>query len=109
MAQSVLARLVDPATGTPRSPLFWPTLLLLAAAQFLAFWMVCAQQMRKAEVRRAEMQIQQMALADCLQYIPGATIGSCSGKPPSNAEPGFALAPAQDPSAGVVTVGFYGR
>ena len=50
----------------------------LALAQLVAFWMLCSHQVRKAEVRRAEVQVQQMALSDCLEYIPGSTIASCS-------------------------------
>ena len=62
-----------------RSRWLWLLLGAVACAQLLAFWMVCSQQVRLAEVRRAEWQVQQMALSDCLEYIPGSTIASCAG------------------------------
>ncbi|NML43693.1 hypothetical protein HHL11_08030 [Ramlibacter sp. G-1-2-2] len=55
-------------------------LLALACAQMLAFWAVCSHQVRKAEVRSNEVVVQQMALSDCLQYIPGSTIASCTSQ-----------------------------
>lgn len=66
-----------------RGKLFWMTLGALAAAQLFAFWLLCSHQVRKAEARRSELQVQQMALADCLQYIPGATIASCNARTPT--------------------------
>lgn len=56
-------------------------LAALAIAQLFAFWLLCSHQVRKAEARNAEWQVQQMALSDCLEYIPGSTIGSCSNDP----------------------------
>lgn len=70
-------------TRTPphqRSSLLWVALGVLAAGQLFAFWMVCSQQVRKAEARRDEAVVQQMALSDCLQYIPASTIASCSAR-----------------------------
>lgn len=63
-----------------RSSLLWVALGVLAAAQLFAFWLVCSQQVRKAEARRDEAVVQQMALSDCLQYIPASTIASCSAR-----------------------------
>ena len=68
----------DPETRVPRNPALWWLLGALLAAQFMAFWLLCNQQVRKAEARSAEVQMAQMALADCLQYIPGSTIASCT-------------------------------
>jgi hypothetical protein len=68
-------------TRTPpqqRSSLLWVALGALAAGQLFAFWLLCSQQVRKAEARHDEAVVQQMALSDCLQYIPGSTIASCS-------------------------------
>lgn len=64
-----------------RSHLWWVFLGGVAVAQLCAFWLVCTQQVRRAEVRHSEAMVQQMALSDCLQYIPGSTIGSCSIRP----------------------------
>lgn len=60
--------------------LFWVALGALALAQLVAFWMVCSHQVRQAEVRDNAIAVQQMALSDCLQYIPGSTIASCSNQ-----------------------------
>ena len=78
---SILAAAIDPATQQPRSRMFWVVLGALAAGQLLAFWLLCSHQVRRAEARQNEMTVQQMALADCLQYIPGSTIASCSRRP----------------------------
>jgi len=66
------------ATPAPRSRLFWVALGALAVAQLFAFWLLCSQQVQKAQARDSHMSVQQMALADCLQYVPGSTIASCS-------------------------------
>jgi hypothetical protein len=77
MLPTTLSHLLEPGTQSPRSRLFWAVLGALAMGQLLAFWLLCSHQVRKAEVRRTAVMVHQMALADCLQYIPGATIASC--------------------------------
>lgn len=64
----------------PRDKLLWPVLLTLVAAQLLAFWMLCIHQVRKAEVRDATLQVQRVAVADCLRYIPRATLNGCANR-----------------------------
>ena len=64
----------------PQNRLLWGALGALALAQLVAFWMVCSHQVRQAEVRDNAVAVQQMALSDCLQYIPGSTIASCSNQ-----------------------------
>ena len=59
---------------------WWVLLGGVAAAQLCAFWLVCSQQVRRAEALHNEAVVQQMALADCLQYIPGSTIASCTSR-----------------------------
>ena len=63
-----------------RGRLWWVLLGALVAGQLFAFWLVCSHQVRKAEARHNEEIVQQMALADCLQYIPGSTIASCTSR-----------------------------
>src|SRR6478736_2605253 len=58
----------------------WVLLAGIAAAQLFAFWLLCSHQVRKAEARHNETVVQQMALSDCLQYIPGSTIASCNAR-----------------------------
>jgi hypothetical protein len=75
---SLLANVIDPGTQQPRTRMFWVVLGALAAVQLFAFWLLCSHQVRKAEARHSEAVVQQMALSDCLQYIPGSTIASCA-------------------------------
>ena len=75
---SLLANTIDPRTQHPRSRMFWVVLGAIVAGQLFALWLLCSHQVRKAEARHNELTVNQMALADCLQYIPGSTIASCS-------------------------------
>ena len=75
---TLLADAADPAPHQQRSRMFWMVLGALAAGQLVAFWLLCSHQVRIAEARQNQMAVQQMALSDCLQYIPGSTIASCS-------------------------------
>ncbi|HZY20149.1 MAG TPA: hypothetical protein VFE82_16890 [Ramlibacter sp.] len=84
----MLSRLLDPASGLPRDRVFWLVLAAVACSQLLAFYLLCSHQVRRAEARRAAVQVQQLAARDCLQYLANSTIGSCA---PS----GFAAAQAR--------------
>jgi hypothetical protein len=77
---SLLASVIDPGTQQPRSRMFWMVVFGVVTAQLMAFWLLCSHQVRKAEARNSAAVVQQMALSDCLQYIPGSTIASCSGR-----------------------------
>lgn len=77
---SLASHVIDPRTQQPRSRLFWLVLGALVAGQLFAFWLLCSHQVRKAEARSNEVLVHQMALADCLQYVPGSTIASCSAR-----------------------------
>ena len=74
----LMSGLLDPQTQMPRTRLFWAVLGVMIFAQLVALWLLCSQQVRKAEARETALQAQQMALADCLRTIPGATRGSCA-------------------------------
>jgi hypothetical protein len=102
--RSITLSLTGPATQPPRSRSFWVLLGAIALAQLFAFWLLCSHQVRKAEARNTHFLVQQMALADCLQYIPGSTIASCSqGIDTMRA----ATQPAQDSAvAGAMPVSF---
>ena len=82
---SLLANVVDPSMEQPRSSMFWVGLGAVVVGQLFAFWLLCSHQVRKAEARQNEAVVHQMALADCLQYIPGSTIASCSSRSDVNA------------------------
>ncbi len=70
------------AKSAPTSPgkLFWLVIVALMLGQIAAFWMLCTQQVRKAEVRDATLKVERMAMADCLRYIPKATLNSCASR-----------------------------
>ena len=72
-----LSHLTD-TTQAARSRLFWAALGGLALAQLFAFWLLCSSQVEKAHARDSRMSVQQLAVADCLQGVPGSTIASCS-------------------------------
>lgn len=77
---SLLASVIDPGTQQPRSRMLWVILGALVAGQLFSLWLLCSHQVRKAEARHNEQVVHQMALADCLQYIPGSTIASCAAR-----------------------------
>ncbi|HSI53751.1 MAG TPA: hypothetical protein VK981_07245 [Ramlibacter sp.] len=58
-----------------RDKLLWGFLALLVIAQLVVFWMLCSQQVQKAQMRDASVRDQRMALADCLHH---STLGACA-------------------------------
>lgn len=83
----------------PRDKLLWPVLGLLVAAQLVAFWMLCTHQVRKAEVREAALQVQSVAVADCLRYIPRATLSSCAQRVDPTRRPDIQIVGNGSPTA----------
>lgn len=83
----MLTALLDPQTQMPRSRLFWVVLGAVALAQILALWLLCSQQVHKAEARHQELTTEQLALADCVQHIPGATVATCANRIDAGATP----------------------
>lgn len=88
-----------------RARAWWLLLAGIAAAQLFAFWLVCSHQVRVAEARRDEAQMQQMVLSDCLQYIPGSTIASCTTQMGGSVAAASAQ-PAKSALAGTMPVSF---
>lgn len=82
---SIQSYAADPATQS-RSRWMWMLLAGVALAQLCAFWLLCSHQVRRAEARQNETVIHQMALSDCLQYIPGSTIASCTSRTDPSAQ-----------------------
>ena len=72
--------LAKSADTSSRGKLFWPVIVALMLGQIAAFWMLCTQQVRKAEARDATLKVERMAMADCLRYIPKATLNSCASR-----------------------------
>ena len=73
--------------STSPGKMFWLTVSAVMLAQIATFWMICAQQVRQAEARNATWEVERMAMADCLRYIPKATMGSCASRIASGAGP----------------------
>jgi len=105
---SIIANVVDPAPqhDQGRGRTLRVFLVMVAAAQLAAFWLVCSHQVRKAEARRNEVMVQQMALTDCLQYIPGSTIASCATQMGIPADVAGTPVPGNAPVSGAVPVSF---
>ena len=53
---------------------------LLVAGQLAAFWLLCTVQVRRAQAREAVVQVQRVAVAECMQYVPRATLNSCAAR-----------------------------
>lgn len=100
---SSLASVLDARTQQPRSRMFWLVFGALVAGQLFAFWLLCVHQVRKAEARNNEYVVHQMALSDCLQYIPGSTIASCTARIEPNVQ---AAKPAGPAVTGALPVSF---
>lgn len=86
--------------SAPRDRLFWAVLAALAVGQLVAFWMLCAHQVRKAQMRDISLEVQRVAVADCLQYVPRATLNSCANRvDPDRRDPNAVLAGGKPPAA----------
>lgn len=102
----------DKIAALPRDKLLWPVLGVLVAGQLVAFWMLCSYQVRKAEVRDAALHVQSVAVADCLRYIPRATLSSCAQRVDPNRRPDIQIVGDGSPGARravmstVIPVGF---
>lgn len=94
----------------PRDQAFWVGATVLVLGQLVAFWMLCSQQVRKAEVRNAAMQVERVALAECLRSVPHASLTSCAQRvaPLDGRAQALAGAPA-DAAASVVPVNYVYR
>jgi len=95
------------SAALPCDQAFWIGATVLVLAQLVAFWMLCSDQVRKAEVRSAALRVERLALADCLRSVPHATLTSCAQRtaPLDGRAQALAGAPA-DPAASVVPVNY---
>lgn len=81
-----------------RQKMFWALIATLVVGQLVAFWMLCKHQVRQAQLRDATVQVQRVAMQDCLRFIPGATPHRCAARLAARHEPG-ALAGAGENTA----------
>lgn len=65
-------------TDSPRARFFWGVLGVVVLAQLVGIYMLCSEQVRQKQAREADLQMQRMAVTDCLQFMPNATIASCN-------------------------------
>lgn len=57
----MLSRLLDAHDAMPGGRALWLVLAAVISVQLLAFYLVCTEQVRTAEARRAEVQASQLA------------------------------------------------
>jgi hypothetical protein len=76
----MLPPLLEKTAGLPRDTWLWALIGFLVVGQISAFWMLCQYQVRKAEVRHASLQMERTAVADCMKYVPRATLNSCAAR-----------------------------
>jgi hypothetical protein len=74
------SRLLDKDADLSRDKVFWLIASAMILGQLVTFSLLCSHQVRKAEVRDASAKVERMAVADCLRYIPGATVSSCAAR-----------------------------
>jgi hypothetical protein len=60
----MLSHITADDTDVSRDKLFWGVALAMVAGQLLALWLLCSFQVRKAELRHAAAQAEQIALAE---------------------------------------------
>ena len=70
--------LSHPRAATPKDMLMWAGLGGLAVGLLVAFWMLCSQQVEKAQSRDASAHLQSVAVADCPRYLPRSTFNTCA-------------------------------
>jgi hypothetical protein len=75
---------------------FWVGVAAVVVAQLAAFWMLCRQQVLDAQAREAVVQVQRVAMADCLRHLPRATSSSCAWTSPAEHESGNAVMTAAE-------------
>jgi hypothetical protein len=95
----MLPHLLEKRAGAPRDRFLWAVLVALALGQLVAIGMLCAHQVRKAQMRDVSLEVQRVAVADCLQYVPRATLNSCADRVDPNRRDGSAVMPGGKQSA----------
>ncbi len=70
--------MIESFATTPRERLLWAVVGALVLGQLVAFYLLCNGQVNKAQLRDANLQVRRMAIVDCMQYTPKATLSSCT-------------------------------
>ncbi len=74
----MLSRTVDQISQSPWARLAWAGVAVLALIQVVAFYHLCTSQLDRAKARETVAVEQRNSLTDCLDYMDGSTISSCS-------------------------------
>ena len=64
LPDAMLPPLLDRTRPHPADKWLWALLAFLVVAQLVAFWMLCSDQVQKAEVRDAAMRAERLAMRD---------------------------------------------
>ena len=84
----MLPPLLDKTRATPADKWLWALLGFLVVGQVVAFWMVCRQQVEKAEMREAQLRVERYAMRDeCAPRNGRATCLPANARAPAQANP----------------------
>jgi hypothetical protein len=76
----MLSQTTAQTAAATRAKMFWALIATLAVGQLVAIWMLCSHQVRQAELRQATVQVDRIAVADCMRFIPGTTPQQCAAR-----------------------------
>lgn len=102
MLSETIAKYAD----TPRAKLFWAVIGVVVLAQMAALYMLCRDQVSKAQTREAAIRLQRVALTDCLRDASNSTISSCARQASAGSandgagKQGIVLKAVYDPGSG---------
>jgi hypothetical protein len=74
----MLPPLLDKNNFSPADKWLWAVVGVLVVGQLVAFWMLCRDQVNRAQARHASAQLARVAMADCIQTLPRTTRSDCA-------------------------------
>jgi hypothetical protein len=80
----------------PREKMFWALVAALALGQLVAFWMLCSYQVRSAHARNETLQVERMALADCLRHGHAVPPQHCAARLGTRHDPEALMAASEN-------------
>lgn len=72
------SRLINPSHGMLRDPVVQLILMAVITVQLLAFYMLCNQQVQKAQERQTVARAERVATNECLETLSQMTFASCA-------------------------------
>jgi hypothetical protein len=76
--------------------MFWTLVAALALGQLVAFWMLCSHQVRRAQARNETLQVERMALADCLRHRYASAPPHCAARLATQHDPKALMAATEN-------------